>query len=226
MGKPAYKALIKSTSSEPVSDPLELFVGIGTIEVGLETYHGYRVSNPLKRIISSNHTFELYDDLIALEPSQIFKIDYLSGTVYLTQAIGEVLNGNFSYFTSSEIVGANSYSLEIGGDVLDDTNFKDARENGGFRTRTLGLTDVTFSIDRYSDHGQVFSYCKRNRERVLVEVTPGGEDCGPNGGTYRGWFVVESDGHSGDIGDLESESITFNLDGKFEDSFVFIPWEE
>jgi len=219
-GKAAYKALIKSTSIAPVAtidEPLE--PAPANLVIGAVTYFSYRVTDPLKRIMS------ISGGISTNVANVIFRVDWISGTIhFVTEPVGGV-EADFEFFTASEVVGANSYSMDIGGDVLTDTSFSSARANGGFHTRILGLGDVSVSIDRFSDYGQIFLNYKRNRERVLVEITPGGEDCGPFGGTFRGWFIVETDGFAGDVGDLESESISFNLDGRFQDAFVFIPWE-
>jgi len=221
-GKAAYKALIKSTSTAPVAALVELFVAApSNLVIGAITYYSYRVGDAARRILSRSAGLTLE----AWVTDEIFRVDWLSGTIhFMTDPAGN-FEASTSFFTTVEVIGANSYTLDIGGDVLTDTSFKSARENGGYQTRVTGLHDVSFSIDRFTDYGQEFLDYKRNRERVLVEVTPGGEACGPYGGTYRGWFVVETDGFSGDVGDLESESISFNLDGEFEESFTFIPWE-
>lgn len=222
-GKAAYKALIKSTSVSPVATIMEAFVAApSNLQIGATSYFSYRVANPLKRIMSRSLGLESSDPSLF---DDVFQVDWLAGIVHFTSSKGAGFDANFSFYTSAEVVGANSYTLDIGGDVLTDTSFKSARENGGNQTRVLGLHDVSFSIDRFSDYGKIFLEYKRNRSRVLIEVTPGGEDCGPYGGTYRGWFVVETDGFSGDVGDLESESISFNLAGEFEEAFTFIPWE-
>lgn len=226
-GRAAYKALIKSVSGESVAslgEPAEL-VGSGITIKGVEDCYAYRVTDPLRRVLDQASGITTHEDGVEVASTDVVFVDWLSGKLYSSRELDLDVTLDISFFTTAEVVGATSYTLDIGGDVLTDTSFKAARENGGYQTRILGLNDVSFSIDRNTDEAKVFLDYKRNRERVLVEVTPGGEDCGPYGGTYRGWFIVESDGYSGDVGDLEAESISFNLDGELDDSFTFIEWE-
>jgi hypothetical protein len=223
MGRAAYKALIRSIG-DPVSVEDVEFAYIGDEQIDGVDYPAYRVDNAAWRIMSKASGITLYDSA-GPTPVEPLKVDWLRGVVIIPAAVGGDLFGDFDYFPTAEIVGAKTYTLSIEGDILDDTNFKDARSNGGIRTKVYGLHDVSFSIERNSDYGQQFLEHKQARSRVLIDVTPGGEDCGPFGGTYRGWFMVETDSFSGDIGDLESESISFNLDGREDDNFVFIPWE-
>ena len=133
----------------------------------------------------------------------IESVDFLNGLVTLVNPATEVfITGAF--VTKSFIGGTKEYSYELNGDVLDNTSFEATTGNGGYRTRCYGLNDVSVSLSRYDDFTRDFISHKRSRERVLIEIRPGG-------GTdvLRGWFVVETSSLSGEVGGLEEESLSF-----------------
>ena len=136
----------------------------------------------------------------------IASIDYFNGIVTLESNPPEAITLDFAYVTKAAIGGSREYNYELGGDVLDTTSFENAQANGGFRTRGYGLHDVSISISRHDDLSSKFVAHKMAREIVYIEVLPGG---GPS--ALKGWFILETDGHSGDLGALESEDLTFNL---------------
>lgn len=213
MGVAAYRAVLKS-SGEPTA-----MLDENLIDLGLGWF---QVSTPEKQVISIDHPFGIFENASAIDVGLIEAVDLIQGKFFIPSLGAEPLTINAYYIPLIEIGGANTYSLEIGGDILDDSNFKDCRANGGHRTKVYGIHDISFSIDRFSDLGDTFISYKRNRERVLVEVAPGGGQDGEFAGTYRGWFFVETTGLAGDIGDLESESISFNLAGNDIANFTFI----
>lgn len=215
MGVPAYKALIKSsgTPTAMLQEPMtEISDGV------------FIITSVNKRVLSLEHpyTIQRSSNQSPISPGSITAADLISGTFTIPDAEGMGLEINATYIPVSEIIGANKYSLDIGGDILDDTNFLEARVNGGFRTKVYGIFDVTVSIDRNSDYGQKFIDYKRNRERVFIEIRPGADTQSEFAGVYRGWFFAESTGLAGDIGDLETESIKFNLAGSNLANFCFV----
>jgi len=113
---------------------------------------------------------------------------------------------------------ATSPSLEIGGDVLDDTELA---TNAGYRSRIHGLSDFSCSADSIfkplvggdgsADAASgakgldVIKQAKLTRATIEVRYLPTGE-VDANG--LKGNCIVETYNHSGDVGGLETVSIS------------------
>ena len=130
----------------------------------------------------------------------------------------------------SDDAGANWYDLpatspsfEIGGDILDDTELA---TNSGYRTRQYGLHDWSASADSNykpitgvgaTDDAsgatalQKVRDAKLNRTAILMRYLPTGDD---NDGTgLEGSCLVENFGGSGEVGGLETVSISLQANG-------------
>lgn len=105
---------------------------------------------------------------------------------------------------------ATSPSLDIGGDVLDDTELA---SNAGYRSRVLGLHDFSVSADsNWSGADAAIALvraAKLGRLPLFMRYLPDGTT------TYglKGAVVVESFNHSGDVGELETVSISLQGNG-------------
>lgn len=109
---------------------------------------------------------------------------------------------------------ATSPSLEIGGDVLDDTTLI----NEGFRSRVLGLHDFSCNADSNFEPDNealpLVRAAKLNRSPLFVQYLP--DNTQANG--LKGGVAVETYNHSGDVGDLETVSISLQGNGALEAS--------
>jgi hypothetical protein len=105
---------------------------------------------------------------------------------------------------------STSPSLEIGGDVLDDTTLM----NSGYRSRVLGLHDFSVSADSNwepdNDAIPLVRAAKLNRTDLYVQYLPDGVTASLG---LKGKVVVETFNMSGDVGDLESVSISLQGSG-------------
>lgn len=195
MSQAAYATLIYSVGA-PVVINNEPMTDLGSFV--------FQITDAARRLLSPDTVISCYLD--AGGEVEIKQVDYFNGTVTLFSDPGDdvVLDGAF--VTKALISGSKSYSFELLGDVLEDTSFNKAQGNGGYKTRCYGLNDVTISLDRYDDASHKFKEHKRNREKVYIELLPGG---GPS--SLKGWFVMETSSNSGEVGGLEEESLNFNL---------------
>lgn len=112
-------------------------------------------------------------------------------------------------------VPATSPSLDFSGDVLDDTDLED---NIGYRSRLLGLHDWSVSCDSNYKTGNgaldLIRSAKLNRTAIYVQYLPKGV---VEGG-FQGECVVENFNLSGDVGGLETVSITLQGNGQLSDA--------
>jgi hypothetical protein len=206
MGSPAYKAIIKT-------------IGVETAMVGepctLLYPWVYQITNPLKRILSRTSGITILVDGFPLD-EDLPDVNPLTGVITFAYDPEGDVTISASYVPTSELVGGFSYQLGIQGDILDDTNFKDARL-AGFRSKIYGLLDVTVSFERHTDFSAKFINHKKNRDDVLIVIQPGGI----SGTGFIGWFVPEKVGEGGEIGGIEDESLSFNLDGDKTGAFSY-----
>lgn len=118
---------------------------------------------------------------------------------------------------------ATSPSLEIGGDVLDDT---DLATNAGYRSRCYGLHDWSANADSNykpvtgtplvdaASGATALLLCrnaKLNRTGLKLRYLPTGSD--EDGTGLEGDVLVESFGGSGEVGGLETVSISLQANG-------------
>ena len=180
----------------------------------------YQVVDPVKRVWDRDLAPTVYDDGVEVDSADIESLDYLFGRV--TFASGYSVAGPVTvdgqYMPLAPVGGANSYKLNLGGDVLDDTDYDSAQASGGHRSKRYGLLDVSLTLSRWEDLSRDFSDLLLSGQAVLIEVRPGGGDL-----TARGWYVIESDNWSGDVAALETGEIGFLLDG---DSAADFGWNE
>jgi len=196
MSQAAYGTIIYS-----VGDPV-IFNGEDTTDIGSNQF---QINDVSRRLFNPDTEVSAYDDGVEIE---ISNIDYFNGIVTLSSAPTDpaLVTIDGAFVTKVMIGGSKDYNFEIGGDILDNTSFQTAQTNGGWRTRCYGLHDVTVSISRYDDLTGKFRKHKSARERVYIEILPGGGIS-----ALKGWFVIEASSFSGDIGSLEEESLSFNL---------------
>lgn len=113
-----------------------------------------------------------------------------------------------------------SPSFDDGGDILDTTvcGLTDAK---AFRSRINGLSDVSSSMEVQWDTTRaalkIIHTAKSTRKPIWLMYLPDGAD-GTSG--FQGKFVVESYNHSGDVGSLETVSVSLQGAGAVTASTV------
>lgn len=209
MGQPAYLAIIK-LSGTPTTVTAEPMTKVSQFV--------YRITNAARRVMKRGAAFTLKNGAATIPAANIVSINYLTGTITTnTELLSTPTAGTLTYVPMVEAVGAYGYSLNLQGDLLDDSSFDVSRATG-FRTRVYGMNDVAASINTHSPLSTQFKDLRLTREPVIIEFHPGGVTTEG----YAGWFVAETVGSSGDIGSLEDESVSFVLDGDPDMSFSYI----
>jgi hypothetical protein len=167
----------------------------------------YRITNSLKRVLSANHVITVTD--IDDNPVVIEKINYLEGVILVSDSVDSPkLTGR--YIPLSFIGGAKEYTLEIGGDVLDDSAFhSDSEVSPGYRSKVCGIHDISCSFTRWNDFSNnKLKEAKLAKTPIFVSINPGASKT-----FIKGWFQIETDSLSGDIGSLEQEDLSLSLCG-------------
>lgn len=168
----------------------------------------YQVTDATRRCFDRDAAVSVYIDDVLIDPS-LYHINYLYGVITVDASVDNgVMDISYSYVPLTEVAGANTFSLDFSGDILDKTNFKDANSQAGFRSKTYGLNDVTSSLEKIDIADTSFLDAKIARGAVMIEYDFDRTDTF----TARGWFIIETDGFSGDVGSLINESISLNLE--------------
>lgn len=194
-GQAGYKVQIKiGGTAVPVTDEA----------CTMTSAKNYIITDVDRRCMDRYATVTVSIDATPVDADLIF-VNYLFGIVVLDASVADgVMTIDYSYVPVVDVACANSFSLEIAGDILDDTCFNQA----GFRTKIYGLNDISASLEKIDLTDKSFIDAKLARNAVLVEFDfdGTGEDLA------RGWFIVESDNYSGDVGGLLQESIALQLE--------------
>jgi len=178
----------------------------------------YRINSTARRVWNPAASLTFYENsgttgVAAVSAGDISNINRLFGTVtFATTKAGNV-SVSGQYLPLASLAGANNYTLNITREQLDDTAF----ESTGLRSRTSGLLDAALSVSRWDNVDLNIHTALSNDTRVVLEVAPGGSTVT----VARGFFKVESEGHSGDVGSLESAEGSFVLDGSSEGAITF-----
>lgn len=174
--------------------------------------NSYTITDTSKRVLDRN-TPPTVKVAGTTAPATSYTVDYLFGIVTFNSAQTGAVTVSGKYMPTIEVLGANEYSVQLGADILDDTDFTNARTNGGYRTKVYGLQDASVTISKFDDRTGFFIEKIKSRSTCMIEILPAS-------GTeaIRGWFAVESLNREGDVGSLEAGSLTLQLDGQLESS--------
>lgn len=179
------------------------------------TGNTYQLNNTAKRILDRTVTPTFKANGVAVDPGDISSIDYLFGKVTFVGAESTPITlDTGSYIPTIAIAGAHAHNLTMTADILDRTDFDGAQSNGGFRQKLYGLRDVTVNVSRWAEADQTFFTALNAKTPVLIEIRPGGAN-----DFARGWFLISTENHSGDITALEASDPIFVLDGEAEGAF-------
>lgn len=169
----------------------------------------YQITAAAKRALNHAVTTTVYDNAVAVNASNILSIDYLFGRVTFVSSYtptGPItLTG--AYFPLVAVGCSNAFTLTQTANAVDNTCMDVAKANDGHRTFEYGLKTVSLDLTGIYKPANDFLDLLKNRAELIIEINPDG-----NGkAVARGFFKAMNTGQSGDVGDLEQETITFNL---------------
>jgi hypothetical protein len=169
----------------------------------------YQVTSSSKRILDRAVAVVVKDNTVAVDADDIENIDYLFGRV--TFVSGYTVTGPVTitnaYFTTSSIAKGRSFTLTQTSDAVQTTTFDEAQTNGACHTFDYGLKTVALEVGGVFAASNDFQDLVAARTELIIEINP--EGAGQS--VARGYFKAMSQSQSGNVGDLEEETITFNL---------------
>ncbi len=181
----------------------------------------FRILDPTRRVMSSSAAVVVKNAVSsAVIAVGDYSINYMDGVVITNDEIGDGIKLDYSYIPLTFIGGSKEYSLELGGDLLDNSSFHEDEDtnNPGYRSRISGLNDVTASFSRFDDLTRVLEDKKLARTPVLISIRPGGAESKE---VATGWFIGETVAKSGDVSAIEEDSFSYALAGDIQTCFSF-----
>lgn len=169
----------------------------------------YQVTDATKNFWNRAVALVVEDGGTPVDPEDIISIDYLFGRV--TFDAGYTPTGAITvdgaYFPKVVVGCANAFTLTQTATAIDNTCMDTAQGNSGHRTFDYGLKTVSLDLQGIYKITNGFLALLQSRAEVIIEINPDGN----NKVVARGFFKPMTTGQSGDVGDLEQETITFNL---------------
>lgn len=212
-GYAGYMTTIKKvgTSTALTDEPMSLVSG-----------KTFQVTDATKRVLNRAVAIVVEDGGTPVAASNIESVDYLFGTVTFTSGYtvgGTITIASGSYLPLASVGCANSFTLTQQANANDNTCMETARQNDGYRTFEGGLKTVNLELQGIFKASNGFRALVQAREELIIEIDLAGD--GKN--MARGFFRASTTGQSGNVGDLENESITFNLSVPQDDAGI-IPY--
>lgn len=130
------------------------------------------------------------------------KADALFGNVTFSSTQAEPVTVTGRYVPTVVVAGAHTYTVNASRELLDDTDFTTT----GYKSKCAGLLDVNISVSRWDGVELDFFTQLKAATAAIIEVHPGA-----TGDVMRGWFIIESEEHDGDVGGLEADDLTYQL---------------
>lgn len=176
----------------------------------LVTGKTYRITDATKNVWDLTAAVTVFDNAVD-ETDNVESIDFLYGKI--TFQSGYTPSGPITvtgkYFTKTTIAKGKSFNLTQSMAPIDDTDFVTAQANGGRNTYEYGLKTVQLEVGGIYDSTNGWLDAIAARNRLIIEIAPVG-----NAGSEsrcRGFFKVNRQSQSGDVGALEEETINFTL---------------
>lgn len=200
-----YKGVVSiSTLGTPT-----VFTDEATNEIGSTNKHQIVATG--KRLWTTEVAIVVKDAGSIVANANIEEINYLFGYVRLasTYTPTGAITVSGSYFPDTvEVEGVHEYSLSLSNDVLDDTDYKNAKTSNT-RSKIAGARDATMSMTLFFTNDTTeFIEGITAGATYLVEWKSGDS---VNDHTWRAFIVIESNEINGGIDGLEDESITLNI---------------
>jgi predicted secreted protein len=170
----------------------------------------YRITNAAKNCWDPATVVTVEDNGVAVDDADIESIDYLFGRIIFDAGYtvtGPVTASGANY-TLAMLAGYKEFTLTQTEDAIDTTTIPVAQGNDGHSTFTGdGLKTVSLELSGLYASANGYRDALVDRETVVVELNPDGNDKS----RCRGYFKYVTQGQQGDVGALEEENVTLNL---------------
>ncbi len=192
----------------------------GSEAMALVSGKTFQISAAIKEVWDRSVIPTFEDNAVPVAPADIETINYLLGQVTFTAGYTvttPITMETGNYLPMTAVGRAQSFTLTQNAETIDKTDFATAQANGGFRVFDPGLRTVTLELGGFWADSSTFRALLIARTELVIEINPDGSGLS----IARGYFKPQTLGQSGDVGALEEETITFNLQVPSDQDFVF-----
>lgn len=167
----------------------------------------YQITDTTKRILDRFTAVVVKDGSTTLVAGEDYTIDYLFGTVTLTDAPAGAVTISGKYLPMTQVAKANGFTLTQTANANNNSVYETAQANGGYNTYEYGLRTVSLSLKGIYASSNQFRQLLAARSEMIIEINPDGS----SKSVARGFFKAMNTGQSGDVGDLEEQTLNFSL---------------
>ena len=207
-GVAGYSLTIKKTGSSTAyaDEPMSLVSG-----------KTYKVTNAAKNVFDRQVALVFEDNGTPVLAADIESIDYLYGRVTFASSYtvtGPVTVASGSYLPLAAVGKFKETSLTQSAEVIDDSYYQAVQANNGYVINNYGLKTVSLEASGILDTSEDFNALIKDREELIIEIRPAGNDLT----IARGYFRAMTSNFSGDVGATEAESVMFTLNVPYSES--------
>ncbi len=168
----------------------------------------YDIDDATKNMWDRAGTFVVKDGVTDVTV-EVESYNYLFGEILFksTYTVIGAITVSGKYFPLATLGKGNSFTLTQQAATINDTDFATAQANGGYATMSPGLRTVSLDLDGIFAAASGLIADLQGRTELMIEVNPDGN----SKSRCRGFFKALSHSQSGDVGDLENETVSFSL---------------
>lgn len=177
--------------------------------MSVEDGQTYIIDDFIKSLWDFDLEVTVNDNATPVDPSDIAEVDYMFGRVTFVDTYTPTgpITVDGSYLPTSSFGCANDVSLTQNAEATLSSCFEITQSENGFNTYDSGLKTVSMELSGFYRTTNDFFTTLIDNETVVIEV-----DWEGDGQTMtRGVFKLQSTSQSGDVGQQEEYSATFNL---------------
>lgn len=190
------KILKSGTATTFTDEPMDVVSG-----------NTYKITDATKNVWDRLTALVVKDGSTTLTEGDDYTVDYLFGRVTLLAAPGGAVTVSGKYLPMTQVAKANGFTLTQNANANDNTDFETAQGNNGYQTYEYGLKTVSLSLQGIYASSNGFRDLLSGRTELVIEINPDGS----GKSVARGWFKTMNTGQSGDVGDLEKQTLSFSL---------------
>jgi len=170
----------------------------------------YQVTNAAHRILNRAASLVVSDNAID-HTVDVLSVDFLFGLVTFRAAytVTGPITLAASYFPTVDIGNFTAYTLTQTANAINNSDIPTLKANGGFETFQPGLKSVKLDLPAVYDAADGWHAAMIARAEYIIEVNPDGT--GAAGSIARGFFRLLTDKKAGNVGALEEETLSFEL---------------
>jgi len=218
-GQAGYKAMLRKAGTATAMTAEAMTVDPGNAKK-------YNVTNKAHSYWDRLTPVTVKDGGTAIAATNVKSVDYLFGSVTFISSFNPVgavtVDGKF--MPTVDLCGAQSFSLKQTSTPLVTTDFCAAQTNGGYAVNEYGLKIVSLDLSAIYDITYGFETDLLNRTEFIIEISPDGLGFAGGGSVARGYFKLVTDNQSGNVGALEINALTFELNVPVEPGNIGQPF--